>query len=57
LQKKKNLLNNENFLDSRLIFQDNSEHIFSDDVHFIDDKGYHLLAESISKKVVKLLQK
>ena len=57
LAERKNLLNNENFLDSRLIFQDNSEHIFSDDVHFIDDKGYHLLAESISKKVLNLLQK
>ena len=52
---KKNLLNKENFLDTRFIFQDNSEHIFSDDVHFIDNKGYELLADAISNKVHNLV--
>lgn len=55
LAKEKKILNNKNFLDSRLIFNNNSSHIFSDDVHFVDDKGYVILAEAISKKINSLI--
>ena len=39
-----------NFLDSTNIFDNNDEHIFSDDVHFMRDtnRGYYILAEFIS---------
>ena len=53
--KEKIQLRDENFLDARFIFQNNNEHIFSDDVHFIDNTGYELLAEAISKKVYRLI--
>ncbi len=56
LTKKKILLNTENFLDTRLIFEDNPGHIFSDDVHFINNIGYDLLAQSISQKINTILQ-
>ena len=55
--KEKISLREENFLDARFIFQDNTEHIFSDDVHFIDNKGYELLAEAISDKIYILANK
>jgi lysophospholipase L1-like esterase len=50
--KNKKLINN--FLDSTNIFENNSEHIFSDDVHFIrnHNKGYYILAEFISDNVI-----
>lgn len=57
LTRKKIALSEENFLDTRFIFNDNPSHIFSDDVHFINDKGYNMLADSISKKVDILLKK
>ncbi len=53
----KNLLKEENFLDARFIFQDNTHHIFSDDVHFIDNKGYEVLADAISNKIYILANK
>ena len=53
----KNLLKEENFLDARFIFRDNTDHIFSDDVHFIDNKGYELLADAISNKIYILANK
>ena len=41
-----------NFFDSTLIFENNEEHIFSDDVHFIKGNGgYNILADFISSKV------
>lgn len=43
------------FLDSTLIFQNNDEYIFSDDVHFVrtTNKGYYLLADFISNNLIK----
>ena len=57
LTREKITLNDENFLDTRFIFNDNPSHIFSDDVHFINNKGYDILANSISKKINTLLDK
>lgn len=55
----KNIANNDkilvnNFLDSTNIFDNNDEHIFSDDVHFMRDtnRGYYILAEFISDNVI-----
>ena len=55
LTREKITLNEKNFLDTRFIFNDNPSHIFSDDVHFINEKGYEILADSISKKINFLL--
>ena len=55
--KEKISLKEENFLDARFIFQDNTDYIFSDDVHFIDNKGYELLADAISNKIYILTNK
>ena len=55
LTSKKIILNEKNFLDSRFIFNDNPSHIFSDDVHFINKKGYEILANSIAKKIALLI--
>jgi hypothetical protein len=43
-----------NLFDSTNIFENNSEHIFSDDVHFMRDhnKGYYILAEFISDNLI-----
>ena len=43
-----------NFLDSTNIFDNNDEHIFSDDVHFMRDtnRGYYILAEFISDNII-----
>ena len=57
LTRKKILLNKDNFLDARFIFDNNPNHIFSDDVHFIDNKGYDLLANSIANKVNTIINK
>ena len=57
LTREKILLNEESFLDTRFIYNDNPAHIFSDDVHFIDDKGYDILANSIAKKISIILNK
>ena len=40
-----------NFFDSSLIFENNEEHIFVDDVHFTKGRGYNILADFISSKV------
>ena len=56
LAKEKKILNDKNFLDSRFIFNNNSSHIFNDDVHFKDDKGYTILAKAISKKINLLMK-
>ena len=54
-QIKQNILENEKnyiyFFDSTNIFNDDPSHIFSDDVHFIDDRGYNILTSFISKKL------
>jgi len=39
------------YLDGRDIFDGNGEHIFSDDVHFVDSRGYEILAERIAALV------
>lgn len=39
------------YVDSRFIFKGMPETIFSDDVHFINDGGYRLLAQSIADAV------
>ena len=44
-----------NFFDSTLIFENNEEQIFTDDVHFVrannKGRGYYILADFISSKV------
>jgi lysophospholipase L1-like esterase len=39
------------FFDSTLIYEKNKEYIFTDDVHFVDNKGYEILSDFISMKV------
>lgn len=51
----KKIIHDDNFLDTRFVFNDNPSYIFSDDVHFVDDKGYTVLAEVISEKINTLL--
>ena len=47
--------NSGHFLDSRFIFNNNTSHIFSDDVHFVDNAGYNLLGSAISEKITSIL--
>lgn len=44
---------NVKYLDGRFIFQGIESTVFSDDVHFVNDKGYRVLAENIAKVLRK----
>ena len=39
------------YLDGRFLYQGLAETIFSDDVHFATEKGYHVLADAIAAKL------
>ncbi len=41
------------FFDSNELIENNPDHLFSDEVHFMDSKGYHILAEHIVRQAVK----
>jgi len=53
--KKETVKNNLNYLDGRFIFE-TKETIFSDDVHFKDDKGYLIISKEIAKKLNQILE-
>ena len=41
-------VSNLTYINTNNYFAENSKHIFSDDVHFIDNEGYKILSEIIS---------
>lgn len=47
LAKKDNVL----YIDGRFVFNGIDDTIFSDDVHFVNNEGYRILAESIVKRI------
>lgn len=43
---------NSYFIDTTNIFETNFNHIFSDDVHFVSDEGYKILANYIASSII-----